>query len=66
MSRVEEIESAIAELPPDEFLALANWLRELENERWDRQMDADSVSGKLDALFSEVSQAGALEWPPVQ
>jgi hypothetical protein len=38
--------------------------------RWDEQMDRDSASGKLDALFEEVETARAQnrlrEWPPQQ
>ncbi len=38
-----------------------------ENSRWDEQIDDDSVSGKLDALFQEVPDEAATgllrEWP---
>ena len=68
MDRVEEIEQAIASLPPEEFRRIAQWFREREERQWDEQVDRDCVSGKLDFLFEEAdneSKAGLLqEWPP--
>ncbi len=68
MSRVEEIEQAIDSLPPEEFRRVVTWIREREQDLWDRQIDEDSASGKLDALFAEAeaeSKAGLLRaWPP--
>ncbi len=68
MDRVEEIEAAINCLPPEEFWRIAQWLRELEQTRWDEEMDRDSSSGKLDFLFeeaqSELSRGLTHEWPP--
>ena len=70
MSRVEEIEDAIDRLPPEEFLRIARWVREREQQRWDEQMDADSSSGKLDFLFeeAETEAKGKLlsDWPPAK
>ena len=68
MSTVEEIERAIEELPPDDVSKLTDWLIQRRNEQWDRQMDKDSASGKLDFLFEEADAeraAGKLrDWPP--
>jgi hypothetical protein len=68
MDRVQEIEAAINSLSPDEYLRLAEWFRELEQTRWDGQIDRDSAAGKLDFLFDEAereSAAGLLrDWPP--
>jgi hypothetical protein len=68
MNRVEEIEAAINRLPPDEFQRVADWFRELEQTRWDLQMDQDSSAGKLDFLFGEADSESAQgllrEWPP--
>ena len=67
MDRVEEIEAAINSLPPDEFRIIAKWFRELEQARWDAQMDQDSSAGKLDFLFGEAESESAQdplrEWP---
>jgi hypothetical protein len=67
MDQVEEIESAIESLPPEEFTRIARWFRERDQAFWDRELDADSASGKLDFLFKEAeheSTHGLLrEWP---
>lgn len=68
MDRVEEIESAISNLPPEEFRRVAEWFLALEQTRWDEQMDRDSAGGKLDDLFAEADNESAQgllrEWPP--
>jgi len=53
VDRLQEIEDAIASLPPEEYRRLVEWLRGLEQARWDEQMDHDSIAGKLDFLFTE-------------
>ena len=67
MDRVEEIEAAINELPPEDFRRIANWFRERDQSVWDQQLDSDVSSGKLDFLFEEVeteSQQNLLhDWP---
>jgi hypothetical protein len=67
MDRVEEIESEIEALAPEEFSRIARWFRERDQALWDRQVDADSVSGKLDFLFEEAAHEsghGLLrKWP---
>ena len=68
MDRVEEIEAAISSLPPEDYRRLSQWFRELEQTRWDEQMDRDSAAGRLDFLFEEAeteSKQGLFqEWPP--
>jgi hypothetical protein len=68
MSRVEQIEQAIQELTPEEFAQLARRVYALEQERWERQLDQDVSSGKLDFLLDEAHSerdAGTLKaWPP--
>jgi hypothetical protein len=68
MDRVEEIEAAIHDLPPDDYRRFAKWFREFEERRWDAQMDEDSSSGRLDFLFEEAdaesAQGSLREWPP--
>jgi hypothetical protein len=50
MSTVAEIESAIKKLKPQEIHEVADWLQELREELWDRQIDADAKAGRLDKL----------------
>ena len=48
MGRIEEIQSAIESLPQDEFRRLRDWFTEKDWEEWDKEIEADSKSGKLD------------------
>jgi hypothetical protein len=68
VDRVEEIEAAINGLPPEEYRRIVQWFRELDQARWEEQMDRDSASGKLDFLFGEAESESAQgllrEWPP--
>jgi hypothetical protein len=68
MDRVEEIETAIDALPPDELERFAARFRERDQQLWDRQLDRDSASGRLDFLFEEAERERAentlRDWPP--
>ena len=56
MSTIQEIESAISQLPPEELQQLSHWFEKYEADRWDRQIAADAQSGKLDALAEKALQ----------
>ncbi len=64
MAKVEEIKTAIESLPEEEFIALREWFTEKDWEKWDRQIEMDSKSGKLDFLIEEAlaeKRAGKLK-----
>lgn len=48
-----EVESAIKQLPEHEVRNLAKWLQEYLDEMWDKQIEADLASGKLDRLIAQ-------------
>ena len=50
MRRVEEIESRVKELSPQELAAFGDWFWQFDSERWDRQIEADVSAGRLDHL----------------
>ena len=50
MPKVEEIVSSIESLPKEEFGRLRDWFYERDWERWDKQIEDDSDSGKIDFL----------------
>jgi len=52
MSRVEEIEEAVKNLPPSELRRFRQWFASFDSETWDAQIEADAAEGKLDALAS--------------
>ena len=53
MPSVEEIQSAIVSLPPEEYARLRAWFIERDWEQWDQQIAADAQAGKLDFLIAE-------------
>ena len=53
MTTLPEIEAAIKQLPEGDVRQLSAWLQEYLDEMWDRQIDADLVSGKLDKLIAK-------------
>jgi hypothetical protein len=54
MSTVDEIEAAISNLPPQDFARLRDWLLERDQALWDKQIEEDSASGRLDHLVQEI------------
>ena len=53
MSKVDKIKEAIESLPEEEYIQLRQWFSEKDWQKWDRQIEADSKSGKLDFLIEE-------------
>ncbi|GAB4013384.1 hypothetical protein GCM10028808_32310 [Spirosoma migulaei] len=53
---VQEIETAIENLPDKEIHELADWLAELRNQLWDRQIEKDAKAGRLDALIARAKE----------
>jgi len=47
---LEEIEKDVAELSPDQLASFRTWFQAFDEEAWDRQIESDSGSGKLDHL----------------
>lgn len=52
MATLSKIEAAIRQLPEDDVRQLSVWLQEYLDEKWDRQIEADLESGKLDKLIA--------------
>lgn len=48
-----EVEAAIKQLPENEVRDLAKWLQDYLDEIWDRQIESDLASGKLDHLIAQ-------------
>jgi hypothetical protein len=57
MTKVEQLEEQIQQLSPAEFAELRDWLAERDWKEWDRQIERDAASGKLDRLFAEAREA---------
>jgi hypothetical protein len=52
MNTLLEIEEAIQRLPESDIRQLSEWLQSHIDEMWDRQIETDLVSGKLDRLIA--------------
>ena len=63
MTKLQEIEAAIAQLAPDDFAKLADWFDRKRETAFDRQLATDAASGRLDALWEtaekEIAQGKA-------
>ena len=57
MTKLEDIKQAVVQLPPDELVLLRAWLEELEEQRFDEQIERDEKAGKLDWLADEAMAA---------
>ena len=53
MSTVEQIESAILSLPAADFRRLAEWLMDLDQRRWDSELEEDVAARRLETLAAE-------------
>ena len=53
IAQVEELQVAIESLPYQEYIRLRQWFSERDWGKWDRQIEADSESGKLGFLIEE-------------
>jgi hypothetical protein len=53
MSTIEQIETAILTLAPNEFQQLRQWFLDVDYQRWDEQLEQDIADGKLEDLAAE-------------
>ncbi len=53
MTKVQLIEQEIRKLSPEELAQLRDWFLELDAEQWDKQLERDAESGKLEKLFDK-------------
>lgn len=53
MTKIEEIEKAVAELSPEELAEFRAWFEALDARLFDEKIERDAKAGKLDALAVE-------------
>jgi hypothetical protein len=53
MTTLEDIEKAVAELPPDELVRFRAWFEEFEAARFDQRIERDAKAGRLDQLAGQ-------------
>jgi hypothetical protein len=57
MTKVEEIEKEIEDLPIEEFEKLRAWFSKKDWDKWDQEIKADSDTGKLEFLVKEAKNS---------
>jgi hypothetical protein len=53
MTKLEEIEAAVAQLSPADLKKLRAWLDELDERLFDEKIERDAKAGKLDKLAAK-------------
>jgi len=64
MKSIEEAIEFIESLPKEDFYRLRDWILERDWEKWDREIEEDSKSGRLDFLIRQAldeKEQGLLE-----
>jgi hypothetical protein len=50
---IQELEQAVIQLPPKELARFRKWFEEFDAQAWDKQLDADAKSGKIDKIAEQ-------------
>jgi hypothetical protein len=53
MSTIQEIQTAVSELLPEELSAFRAWFAEFDAKVWDQEFEEDVTTGRLEALAEE-------------
>jgi len=53
MSKLDQLKAEIESLPNEEIAEIFRWLSEKDWEKWDKEIEADSDSGRLEFLVRE-------------
>jgi len=59
MSTLADIEEAVAKLPAEQFSELLRRMQARDAEIWDREMEEDAKSGRLDTLHARLEEENA-------
>ena len=50
---IQELEQAVAQLPPKDLARFREWFDEFDAQVWDKQFETDAKSGKLDKIAEQ-------------
>jgi len=56
MPDIKALEAAVQALPPSALAEFRRWFTDFDSAAWDRQLEADASTGKLDALLAEAAE----------
>ena len=57
MADITALQEASLALPEADYARFRQWFSELDWEKWDQRIEADSEQGKLDSLIAESYEA---------
>ena len=57
MTTADEIKQAVLSLPETEYAKVLDWLHELAEDTWDKQIEDDILAERLDFLAADAEQA---------
>jgi len=57
MTKLKNLEREVQRLTRDEMAAFRAWFREYDSDAWNRQIEEDARTGKLDSLAEEAVPA---------
>ncbi|ACF43973.1 hypothetical protein [Pelodictyon phaeoclathratiforme] len=50
MMNTQELKTTVSKLSPDQLLQFAEWFEEFLADQWDKKIESDITTGRLDAL----------------
>jgi hypothetical protein len=53
---VDDLQSAVSHLPPDELARFSDWFENFIADQWDRQIEAHIAAGRLDAAGKKADE----------
>ncbi len=58
-TNIEKLEQEVLKLSSSELVSFASWFNDYQHKKWDAQIEADSLSGKLSGLRDAAMKASA-------
>lgn len=52
---LQELEEHVSQLPPEQLAQFIDWVKNLDSELWDKQMESDVAAGRLDSLVADAT-----------
>jgi hypothetical protein len=53
---VEELEREVSQLPESDLKRFTEWFEEFRADQWDKQIEADILAGRFDAMAKHVDE----------
>lgn len=60
---IEELEREVSQLPPSDLKRFSEWFEEFLADQWDKQIEADILAGRLDAIAKQAHEKGSIPFP---